>query len=393
MGWLLRHNWLWALLAFALGALITWFLVRRAPGEDRETAQEARPATKQASQPVRRREPVLVGAGGGAGGDATETAEADRDTANTPGEPVNGEHEPMGNDQESISANRQPVVDDHETAFTRHEAVPGNHEGVRGTNERVHGTNEPVQSTNKPVHGDNEAVQGTNEVVHGDNEPAHGNHESVRGEEEATVGREPAPTSQAMRPAPPVDADDQSGAEQWREPMHEGWELTHPDDDHSGPREAVPQQPEPVSPIPSIDPASEFSERMESEPAPDPAKDGPAAQAGPPNGVRRNGVPAADVLADAVLTNGVLMDGEMAQPEGAGEVPPGRYGEGSADALPHQSAPDGYTIKGNEQSMLFHTPDSPSYGRTRPQVWFRTEADAERAGFTKYVREPHPLGN
>lgn len=69
-------------------------------------------------------------------------------------------------------------------------------------------------------------------------------------------------------------------------------------------------------------------------------------------------------------------------------VPAGKYGEGSADAVPHQGPPDGYTIKGNAQSMLFHTPDSPYYGRTKPEVWFRTEADAERAGFTKYARRP-----
>ncbi|TWD75324.1 hypothetical protein FB561_6762 [Kribbella amoyensis] len=72
----------------------------------------------------------------------------------------------------------------------------------------------------------------------------------------------------------------------------------------------------------------------------------------------------------------------------ADEVPPGKYGPGSADAVPHQGPPDGFTIKGNAGSMLFHTPDSPYYGRTKPEVWFRTEADAERAGFTKYVRKP-----
>ncbi|MEV6271215.1 hypothetical protein AB0L64_28910 [Kribbella sp. NPDC051936] len=94
-----------------------------------------------------------------------------------------------------------------------------------------------------------------------------------------------------------------------------------------------------------------------------------------------------------------LMDGEPTlfdhiQPgaeTGAGDaagVPAGRYGEGSADAVPHQGPPDGFTIKGNAQSMLFHTPDSPYYGRTKPEVWFRTEADAERAGFTKYARRP-----
>ncbi|HEY9337909.1 MAG TPA: hypothetical protein VIQ79_25930 [Kribbella sp.] len=94
-----------------------------------------------------------------------------------------------------------------------------------------------------------------------------------------------------------------------------------------------------------------------------------------------------------------LMDGEPTlfdhiQPgaeTGAGDapgVPAGRYGVGSADAVPHQGPPDGFTIKGNAQSMLFHTPDSPYYGRTKPEVWFRTEADAERAGFTKYARRP-----
>ena len=73
--------------------------------------------------------------------------------------------------------------------------------------------------------------------------------------------------------------------------------------------------------------------------------------------------------------------------------PPGRYGEGSADAVPHQGPPDGFTIKGNAHSMLFHTPDSPYYGRTKPEVWFRSETDAERAGFTKYTRRPRKSAN
>lgn len=81
------------------------------------------------------------------------------------------------------------------------------------------------------------------------------------------------------------------------------------------------------------------------------------------------------------------------QPQMRSESPPGRYGEGSADAVPHQGPPDGFTIKGNAQSKLFHTPDSPYYGRTRPEVWFRTEADAERAGFTKYTRRPRKSTN
>ncbi|MEV5962064.1 hypothetical protein AB0L70_09890 [Kribbella sp. NPDC051952] len=81
------------------------------------------------------------------------------------------------------------------------------------------------------------------------------------------------------------------------------------------------------------------------------------------------------------------------QPQMRSVAPPGRYGEGSAEAVPHQGPPDGFTIKGNAQSMLFHTPDSPYYGRTKPEVWFRTEADAERAGFTKYTRRPRKSAN
>jgi hypothetical protein len=93
--------------------------------------------------------------------------------------------------------------------------------------------------------------------------------------------------------------------------------------------------------------------------------------------------PAPDVLAELAAPGQ-----QDVVPAESDEVPPGQYGEGSADAVPHQSPPDGFTIKAKAQSMLFHTADSPYYGRTKPDVWFRTEADAERAGFTKYVRRP-----
>lgn len=86
-------------------------------------------------------------------------------------------------------------------------------------------------------------------------------------------------------------------------------------------------------------------------------------------------------------------DTDATEPQVRADAPPGRYGVGSADAVPHQGPPDGFTIKGNAQSMLFHTPDSPYYGRTKPEVWFRTESDAERAGFTKYTRRPRKSAN
>ena len=126
----------------------------------------------------------------------------------------------------------------------------------------------------------------------------------------------------------------------------------------------------------------------------------PAAHPEPaPNG-RAKPQPAFSELMEAEPT--LFDDAELAAmngdtnataPQMRAAAPAGRYGEGSADAVPHQAPPDGFTIKGNAQSMLFHTPDSPYYGRTKPEVWFRTESDAERAGFTRYTRRPRKSAN
>jgi hypothetical protein len=40
-----------------------------------------------------------------------------------------------------------------------------------------------------------------------------------------------------------------------------------------------------------------------------------------------------------------------------------------------------HTIKGNADSMLFHTSDSPHYDRTQADVWFADEDAARAAGF------------
>ena len=59
------------------------------------------------------------------------------------------------------------------------------------------------------------------------------------------------------------------------------------------------------------------------------------------------------------------------------------YGDGSHAATDDGEAPEGFTIKGNAQSKLYHTPESPFYGRTKAEVWFATEDAAEAAGFSK----------
>jgi large subunit ribosomal protein L17 len=57
------------------------------------------------------------------------------------------------------------------------------------------------------------------------------------------------------------------------------------------------------------------------------------------------------------------------------------YGEGSHAPLEDGSQPDGFPIKGNEDSMLYHVPGSAFYDRTEAEVWFADEAAAEAAGF------------
>jgi large subunit ribosomal protein L17 len=58
------------------------------------------------------------------------------------------------------------------------------------------------------------------------------------------------------------------------------------------------------------------------------------------------------------------------------------YGPGSHAPLEDDEQPEGFPIKGNADSMLYHVPDSRFYNQTKAEVWFATEADAEAAGFS-----------
>jgi large subunit ribosomal protein L17 len=77
-----------------------------------------------------------------------------------------------------------------------------------------------------------------------------------------------------------------------------------------------------------------------------------------------------EALADAV---------DVEESESDDEHP---YGAGSHAAPEDGSQPEGFPIKGNADSMLYHVPDSEYYDRTVAEVWFATEEDAERAGFS-----------
>jgi len=60
------------------------------------------------------------------------------------------------------------------------------------------------------------------------------------------------------------------------------------------------------------------------------------------------------------------------------------HGEGSHAPLDDvDEMPDGYPIKGNAQSKLYHEPDTRYYKATKAEVWFDTVESAEAAGFSK----------
>jgi large subunit ribosomal protein L17 len=58
------------------------------------------------------------------------------------------------------------------------------------------------------------------------------------------------------------------------------------------------------------------------------------------------------------------------------------YGAGSHAALEDGSEPEGFPIKGNANSMLYHQPGTSHYDQTKAEVWFATAEDAEEAGFS-----------
>jgi large subunit ribosomal protein L17 len=61
----------------------------------------------------------------------------------------------------------------------------------------------------------------------------------------------------------------------------------------------------------------------------------------------------------------------------------GPYGTDSRAPLEDGEAPEGFYVKGNADSMRYHTPASPWYEQTKAEVYFRTAEAAESAGFTE----------
>jgi hypothetical protein len=102
------------------------------------------------------------------------------------------------------------------------------------------------------------------------------------------------------------------------------------------------------------------------------------------------------IAADTLTDEAIAAESAPAVPEQAGSsenlasatvVPESKFGRNSAAPKPDGTAPsEDFTVKGNADSMLFHTTDSPYYSRTKAEVWFKEPADAEAAGFAAWNR-------
>ena len=90
--------------------------------------------------------------------------------------------------------------------------------------------------------------------------------------------------------------------------------------------------------------------------------------------------------AGATDTTGTAFDTGTEQGGFAPVFTEAAYGPGSAEPLEDGTGPAGWEIKGNVGSMLFHTPESPSYDAIRAEVWFESEEAARAAGFAHWDR-------
>ena len=100
-------------------------------------------------------------------------------------------------------------------------------------------------------------------------------------------------------------------------------------------------------------------------------------------------VPVADISetleeAEAAEAGEVEAGADMAAGEAVeATAPEGGYGDSSYVG---DEPPEGFTIKGNERSMKYHTTESGGYDRTIADVWFASEDAAKAAGFVRAQR-------
>jgi large subunit ribosomal protein L4 len=82
----------------------------------------------------------------------------------------------------------------------------------------------------------------------------------------------------------------------------------------------------------------------------------------------------------AAVAKAIARESEAVALEKGAEAGP--YGPESHAPLADGSQPEGFPVKGNADSMLYHVPGSSFYARTEAEVWFASAEAAEAAGFS-----------
>ena len=83
----------------------------------------------------------------------------------------------------------------------------------------------------------------------------------------------------------------------------------------------------------------------------------------------------ADAVSKAVDNESAAATAPEAEAAGAAAA-------GSHEPLEDGSQPEGFPIKGNASSKLYHRPGTRFYDSTVAEIWFATDADAEAAGYS-----------
>lgn len=120
------------------------------------------------------------------------------------------------------------------------------------------------------------------------------------------------------------------------------------------------------------------------EPEPEPAAD-PAAEPAPDAEVEITTAEFDEAFEEAIAaTDTGASDAEAVEEPSFEEGP---YGPSSAQPAVDGTGPTSWEVKGTQGSMLFHTPESPSFHQTRADVWFESEDAAKAAGFAHWDRK------
>ena len=115
--------------------------------------------------------------------------------------------------------------------------------------------------------------------------------------------------------------------------------------------------------------------QVEEEPVDEAPAEEAEARRGPGRGVRRGGRPRAGHRGGGCRRRTSSRRPRVASPAST----PAR----TCRSRTSRRLPEGFPIKGNEDSMKFHEPDGQWYEQTVAEVWFDSVESAEAAGFTR----------